>query len=78
MFIVAARAVAEQVKDEHLAMGLIYPPQSQIFAASLYVATQIAEYIFDNDLARVGRPEDIAAFVHSRVYRPVYAQDDTP
>jgi malate dehydrogenase (oxaloacetate-decarboxylating)(NADP+) len=78
MFIVAARAVAEQVKDEHLAMGLIYPPQSQIFAASLHVATQIAEYIFDMNLARVERPQDIAALLQSRVYRPVYAQEVTP
>ena len=31
MFIVAAQAVAEQVTEEGLAMGLIYPPQSQFW-----------------------------------------------
>jgi malate dehydrogenase (oxaloacetate-decarboxylating)(NADP+) len=73
MFIVAAKAVAEQVTDANLATGLIYPPQSQILAASLHVAARIAEHIFDNGLARVDRPADIAAFIQSRAYRPEYA-----
>src|SRR6202162_1813409 len=33
MFIVAAQAVAEQVSEENLATGLIYPPQSRILEA---------------------------------------------
>jgi len=73
MFIVAARAVAEQVTDQSLAKGLIYPPQSQIFDASLHVATRVAEYIFDQDLARVPRPGDIGAHIRASAYRPVYA-----
>ena len=43
MFIVAAHAVAEQVSQENLSMGLIYPPQSHIFEASLHVAERIAD-----------------------------------
>jgi malate dehydrogenase (oxaloacetate-decarboxylating)(NADP+) len=73
MFIVAARAVAEQVTDQSLATGLIYPPQSQILKASLHVATRVAEYIFDNHLARVSRPTDIGALIRARAYRPVYS-----
>jgi malate dehydrogenase (oxaloacetate-decarboxylating)(NADP+) len=73
MFIVAARAVAEQVTDQSLATGLIYPPQSQILKASLHVATRVAEYIFDNNLARVSRPTDIGALIRARAYRPVYS-----
>ena len=42
MFIVAAQAVAEQVSEENLATGLIYPPQSRILEASLHVAERIA------------------------------------
>ena len=72
MFIVAARAVAEQVTEEHLAIGLIYPPQSRIFEASLHVAGRIATCIFDQGLARVPRPHDISALVRARAYRPVY------
>jgi malate dehydrogenase (oxaloacetate-decarboxylating)(NADP+) len=72
MFIVAAQAVAEQVTEEDLALGLIYPPQSRILAASLHVAGRIATSIFDQGLARVARPPDVGALVRSRAYRPVY------
>jgi malate dehydrogenase (oxaloacetate-decarboxylating)(NADP+) len=74
MFIVAAKAVAEQVTDENLSTGLIYPPQSRIFEASLHVAARVAEYIFDQGLARVPRPADIAALIQDRTYRPVYRE----
>jgi malate dehydrogenase (oxaloacetate-decarboxylating)(NADP+) len=73
MFIVAAQAVAEQVTEENLAVGLIYPPQSRILEASLHVAERIAAYIFDHGLARVRRPDDVGALIRARVYRPVYA-----
>ena len=72
MFIIAARAVAEQVTDQSLTTGLIYPPQSQILKASLHVATRVAEYIFDKNLAGVSRPNDIGALIRTRAYRPVY------
>jgi len=61
------------VTQANLDTGLIYPPQSGIFAASLHVATQIAQHIFDHDLARAQRPDDVAALIRSRIYRPVYA-----
>jgi malate dehydrogenase (oxaloacetate-decarboxylating)(NADP+) len=72
MFIVAAKAVAEQVTDEDLAVGLIYPPQSRILEASLHVAERVATYIFDKDLARVPRPAEIGSLIRTRAYRPVY------
>src|SRR5580700_10512569 len=70
MFIVAAKAVAEQVTEENLSIGLIYPPQSHILEASLHVAERIATSIFDQGLAGVKRPDDIGALIRSRVYRP--------
>jgi malate dehydrogenase (oxaloacetate-decarboxylating)(NADP+) len=74
MFIVAARVVAEQVTEENLATGLIYPPQSRILDASLHVAERVAAYIFDNGLARVPRPDDIGSLIRTRAYRPVYPE----
>jgi malate dehydrogenase (oxaloacetate-decarboxylating)(NADP+) len=74
MFIIAARAVAEQVTQDDLDTGLIYPPISNIFDASLHAASKIAEYIFDQDLARVPRPQDIEADVRAKAYKPVYAE----
>ena len=72
MFIVAAKAVAEQVGDDSLASGLIYPPQSRIRAASLHVAVKIAEYIFAQGLARVDRPDNIEEHIRALAYRAEY------
>ena len=71
---VFAKAVAEQVTEENLATGLIYPPQSRILEASLHVAERVATYIFDKGLARVPRPDDIGGLIHARAYRPVYPE----
>jgi len=74
MFIVAAKAVAEQVTEENLASGLIYPPQSRILNASLHVAERVATEIFDKGLARVKRPDDVGALIRERAYRPDYPE----
>jgi malate dehydrogenase (oxaloacetate-decarboxylating)(NADP+) len=76
MFIEAAQAVAEQVSEEDLETGLIYPPQSAIFEASLHVAARVATYIHDHGLARASRPGDIAAHIRACTYRPQYGAID--
>ena len=78
MFVVAAKAVAEQVTDSDLESGLIYPPQSRIFEASLHTATRIAENIFDHGLAGIPRPADIAAHIRDLAYKPVYPCPNPP
>ncbi|MBV9911701.1 MAG: NAD-dependent malic enzyme [Sinobacteraceae bacterium] len=72
MFIEAAKAVAEQVTEESLESGLIFPPQSQILQASLHVATRVAEHIFEEQAAQVPRPQDVAAHIERVAYRPLY------
>ena len=72
MFIIAAHAVAEQVTETSLASGLIFPRQSTIFEASMHVALQIAEHIFERGLARVPRPADLEAHLRQCAYRPIY------
>lgn len=72
MFIVAAQGVAEQVSDESLTKGLIYPPQSQILDASLHVASKVATYIYDQNLARAPRPQDVEVSLRAKAYKPVY------
>jgi len=73
MFIIAARAVADQVTSEDLDRGLIYPPTTHIFDASLHTAVKIAEHVFDNGLAGAERPADIEAHIRAMTYKPVYA-----
>jgi malate dehydrogenase (oxaloacetate-decarboxylating)(NADP+) len=72
MFIIAAKAVAEQVPPGSLDAGLIYPSQSQMLDASLHTAAKIAEYIFDQGLARVTRPDDIESHIRAMAYKPAY------
>jgi malate dehydrogenase (oxaloacetate-decarboxylating)(NADP+) len=72
MFIEAARAVADQVTEEDLDMGLIYPPQSDILRTSLRVAERVADLIFERGLAGVERPASITEFIDKMVYRPEY------
>src|SRR5436305_292739 len=74
MFITAAEAVAEQVTETDLATGLIYPPQSRILEASLYVAERVASEIFERGLARVKRPDDVGALIRTKAYKPVYPE----
>jgi malate dehydrogenase (oxaloacetate-decarboxylating)(NADP+) len=72
MFLTAAHAIAEQVSEESLAAGLIYPPRERILNASLHVAERVATCIFDHGLARVPRPDDVGALIRARAYRPLY------
>jgi malic enzyme len=78
MFLRAARSVASQVRDEALAMGLIYPPQSRILETSLAVSTEVAEEIQGADLAQA----EVAGFWKEEIaklaYRPVYPELGTP
>lgn len=72
MFLRAAESLAEQVTDEDLRVGLIYPPVAEIHETLVKEAIDVATMIFDKGLARVPRPADIAAFVRAQVYDPSY------
>jgi malate dehydrogenase (oxaloacetate-decarboxylating)(NADP+) len=72
MFIAAARELADQVSEDELRSGLLYPPQSNILETEIAVAQRLAEVIFDRGLAGVDRPEDVRAFLESQLYRPEY------
>ena len=72
MFIAAARAVAEQVTQADLDVGLIYPPRAQILRTEIHAAQRVAEVIFARGLAGVPQPEDIGAFIATQVYKPEY------
>ena len=76
MFIVAAKAVAEQVGEDSLQVGLIYPPQSKILTASLHVAERVAANIFDSGLARIARPKDIGRLIADKTYVAAYRRVD--
>ncbi|MCI4442748.1 MAG: NAD-dependent malic enzyme [Lentimicrobium sp.] len=72
MFIIAAEAVAMQVTQNDFEKGLIYPHINDILKVSVNVAVKIAEEIFASGLAGIERPDDIRAFVKSKMYVPLY------
>jgi len=72
MFTVAARALAEQVTDQDLEQGRLYPPLARIRAVSVAIAVAVAELAWERGLAREPRPDDVAGCVRSRMYDPVY------
>jgi malate dehydrogenase (oxaloacetate-decarboxylating)(NADP+) len=72
MFVVAARAVADQVTQDELDAGLLYPPQSNILPTEVAVAVKVAETIFARGLAGVKKPADVRKFVEGQLYKPEY------
>jgi malate dehydrogenase (oxaloacetate-decarboxylating)(NADP+) len=74
MFLTAARIVADQVTEEDLAEGRIYPPLSKIREVSSAIAVAVAEVVYNQKLASRPRPDDIAAHVRSLMYDPTYQE----
>jgi malate dehydrogenase (oxaloacetate-decarboxylating)(NADP+) len=72
MFIEAARAIADQVPDNLLNQGLLYPLQSNILETEIQTAARVAKLVFDTGLARVKQPPDMLAFIRRHVYKPEY------
>jgi malate dehydrogenase (oxaloacetate-decarboxylating)(NADP+) len=72
MFIEAAAAVADQVPEDLLKQGCLYPPQSNILETEIQTAVRVAKLVFDGGLARVDRPADIKAFIRQHIYKPEY------
>jgi malate dehydrogenase (oxaloacetate-decarboxylating)(NADP+) len=68
MFIESAHAVADQVTDEQLKLGMLFPPQSNILETEIKTAARVARVVFESNLARVARPADWA--VLWRLYWP--------
>jgi len=72
MFLAAAKTLAAEVSADDLQRGRIYPPLKQIREVSAKIAVAVAEISFDQGLAAISRPDDLPAFIRSRMYTPVY------
>lgn len=78
MFIAAAQAVADQVSDEQIRSGMLYPPQSNILETEITTALRVAEVIFNRGLAGVKRPANLRQFIEAQLYTPEYPQVAVP
>jgi len=72
MLIIAAQTLGEMVSQTDFNEGRLYPPLTNIREISLIIATAVAEYVFDNNLAQVPRPENIEQTIRARAYLPEY------
>jgi len=71
-FIAAAEACAAQVDDALRAKGMLFPSQADILETEIAIAARVAEFMFDQGLARAERPADFQAWIRSQLYKPEY------
>jgi malate dehydrogenase (oxaloacetate-decarboxylating)(NADP+) len=69
-FVAAAHATADQVGPGEQARGMLFPSQSEVLETEVTTAIRIAEFMFDQGLAQVTRPDDIRAWLESLLYAP--------
>jgi malic enzyme len=72
MFLVAARALAEQVTDERLGAGALYPPIEALADISRRVAVAVAQEAVAAGVARIGAGPDLAGVVEEAMWTPAY------
>jgi malate dehydrogenase (oxaloacetate-decarboxylating)(NADP+) len=72
MFLAAARALADEVSDEDLKRGALYPPLSRIRELSLSVATSVADVAHARGITSSPRPDDQRAYLAELMYQPYY------
>jgi len=74
MFYIAAKELANQVTEDDLSKGRIYPSLKRIREVSVKIAIAVAHLAFEKGLATVERPENLVEFVNAMVYEPSYEE----
>lgn len=72
MFEAAAWALADQVTEEDLAAGRIYPTLSRIREVSLGIATAVADVAYRDGLATHPKPGDLRQYIKEFMFVPEY------
>jgi malic enzyme len=72
MFLVAARALADQVSDERLACDALYPPVEALADISRTVAIAVAREAVQSGVAGIDPRTDLSAAVDEAMWRPAY------
>ena len=71
-FLIAARTLAEQVSDEDIELGSLYPPLPDIREISLNIATAVAEHAYEAGLAKRPRPDNLKQSIADYMFDPTY------
>ncbi|XP_038599575.1 NAD-dependent malic enzyme, mitochondrial isoform X2 [Tachyglossus aculeatus] len=73
VFLEAAKALTEQLTDQELAQGRLYPPLSNIQEVSINIAVKVIKYLYAEKMAfRHPEPVDKNQYVRSRIWRSDY------
>lgn len=72
MWIEAAHGIAEQLTEDQLGKGMLFPPQNDILEVEIKIGERIANIIFNAGLAQVERPKDISSWLRAMLYKPEY------
>jgi malate dehydrogenase (oxaloacetate-decarboxylating)(NADP+) len=72
MFMAAAHTLAEQVTQQDLEQGSLYPPLKSIRDVSAHIAAAVAAVAYRRRLALEPEPADLLGYVRSRMYEPSY------
>jgi malate dehydrogenase (oxaloacetate-decarboxylating)(NADP+) len=72
MFMAAAHSLAHDVSEADLAQGSLYPALPRIREVSANIASRVAEVAHRRGLAAGPVPQDLLAYVKSRMYEPGY------
>jgi malate dehydrogenase (oxaloacetate-decarboxylating)(NADP+) len=70
LFLVAARTLAESVRQTDLDSGALYPPLQEIRKLSLGIATSLATTAYALKLARRPKPRNIGRNIEAFMYAP--------
>ncbi len=72
MFLAAASTLSEQVSDEQLKLGNIFPPLSQLRSVSLHIAQAVALVALKEGLAQDESAQALLQRINELVYDPTY------
>jgi malate dehydrogenase (oxaloacetate-decarboxylating)(NADP+) len=72
MFLAAARALANEVSEDDLFEGRIYPPLRRIRDVSLAIAEAVARVAYNQNLARASKPDDLRLHIKAQMFEPSY------
>ena len=72
MFLAAARTLANEVSEDDLSEGRIYPPLGRIREVSLAIAVAVAKVAYDQGLARGSKPDDLRSHIKAQMFEPSY------
>ena len=72
IFLIAARILADQLSEDDLNDGTIYPKMTKLREISLNIAIAVSEYLYDQGLAKTERPGDLRMHISNIMYKPQY------